>query len=500
VPRKSKLTEEQLEAQEAHKREVLERLAELSGQRLTDDQVMQKGTQLVLPEKMAPAEAVEFLNEYIENQEQATDFNRTFKYRPWDGAVALNRALLRVTGSTGIAKGSGFFGMIPPELRTIVINAEGDTVQVPWGRLAVPMLEGVMSVGEVNNATWGPLFYVSIVAPRKYRVAIEGLFKVVEEELRRESIYKGQAIDGQHQPEFVDLSGVNPDGVIYAEETGRQLTANIWSVLRHTEQLRKLKLARKRAILLEGPYGTGKTLAAFLTAQEAVDNEWTFLYCRPAQDNLHTVMATARLYQPAVVFFEDVDVMTTDEADRDAVSALLDVFDGINAKGTEIMAVLTTNHKERINKAMLRPGRLDAVIHIGEWDQAAIARMVQISVPEASREADLDYVAIYEAMQGFLPAFVKEATDRAMRYAIARNGGEVGVLTTQDFVDAAEGLRPQLDLMEGAKEGKGPEPLAYALRREVVTATRGAMEGAPILDTNEDHVLTLAPGNGNGSE
>jgi len=500
MARKSKLTEEQLEAQEAHKQEVMKRLAELSGQRLTDDQVMQKGKQLILPESMAPQEAVEFLNDYIENQEQSTDFNRTFKYRPWDGAVAMHRALLRVTGTTGIARGSGFFGMIPPELRTIQLNAAGDTVQVPWGRLAVPMFDGIMTVAEVHNPTWGPLFYVSIVAPRKYRIPIEGLFKVIEEELKRESIYKGQAIDGQHQPEFVDLTGVNADTVIYAEETLRQLTANIWSVLRHTDELRKLKLPRKRAILLEGPYGTGKTLAAFLTAQEAVDNEWTFLYCRPAQDNLHTVMATARLYQPAVVFFEDVDVMTEEDTDRDAVSALLDVFDGINAKGTEIMAVLTTNHKERINKAMLRPGRLDAVIHIGEWDRSAVQRRIEVSVPADVREAELDYDAIHKAMEGFLPAFVKEALDRALRYAIARNGGEVGVLTTQDFVDAAEGLRPQLDLMDGAKEGRGPEPLSIALQREVAMATRRGLDGAPIVDTDDDHVLTLTAGNGNGDE
>lgn len=48
-----------------------------------------------------------------------------------------------------------------------------------------------------------------------------------------------------------------------------------------------------------------------------------------------------------------------------------------------------------------------------------------------------------------MPAFVKEAIDRAKRYNMARNGGKLTQLNTDDFVNAAVGLRPQLELMEG---------------------------------------------------
>jgi transitional endoplasmic reticulum ATPase len=211
-------------------------------------------------------------------------------------------------------------------------------------------------------------------------------------------------------------------------------------------------------------------------------------------------MATARLYQPAVVFFEDVDAMTTEDTERDAVAQLLDMFDGITAKGTEIMVVLTTNHKERIHRAMIRPGRLDAVVHIGAFDRFAVERMIEVTVPEEIRDGELDYEAIAESMRNFLPAFVKEAIDRAMRYAISRNNGEVGKLSTQDFIDAAEGLRPQLDLMEGAGEGRGPEPLATALRREVADA----MHDSPIVYPDGDEAVMVLQtsgtdlANGNG--
>jgi transitional endoplasmic reticulum ATPase len=489
----ARMTKEERELIEARRQEVLSTLAELSGSSITDDKVIQKGTQLIIPESLTPAAAAEFLEEYVEREETPTEFSKTFRYRPWDGAVALHRALIRVTGTSGQPKMQWtFFGRQPPEMRSIPVSVD-ESISVPWGMVEVPMLEGQMVVGVNSDRTWGQLFHVHITCPRKYKAQVEGLFTVIEEELKQESIYKGKAVDGQMQPEFIDLAGVDPAQVIYADMTTEQLEANLWSVLRFTPQLRKLKIPRKRAILLEGPYGTGKTLAAFLTAQVAIDNGWTFLYCRPARDDLAQVMATARLYQPAVVFFEDVDAMSgPDDTTRDGISQLLDLFDGITAKGTEIVVVLTTNHKERIHRGMVRPGRLDAVIHIGALDQGGVQRMIEASVDPELREANLDYEEIYAAMEGFLPAFVKEAIDRTLRYSLARNGGEVETLVTEDFVSAAEGLRPQLELMEGAKEGGEPARLADALRDEV----KRAVGGMPVLDLTDEHVLTVAPTNG----
>ena len=63
---------------------------------------------------------------------------------------------------------------------------------------------------------------------------------------------------------------------------------------------------------------------------------------------------------------------------------------------------------------MLRPGRLDSIIEISSLDTNGIARMIQSVVPEKMIDAEnLDYEAIHEAMEGYLPAFVKEVIDRA---------------------------------------------------------------------------------------
>jgi transitional endoplasmic reticulum ATPase len=472
MPRKkSEIELRQKTQQEELEDQILATLAALGGQRIRDETLRREGNVLILPETMTPQDAVAYLREYIEQQETETRFEKTFRYRPHDGAHAMHQALLKVFGMSGIGKAHWeFFTKVPPQMITVNTGVN-QTTQVPWGVVAVPMFEGQMYLNAQRHKEWGQLFQLIVDAPRKFQAHIEGMFRVIEEELESGSIYRGRAIDGQSEADFLDLTGVDRSKVIYSDEVVTQLDANVWSVVRHTQQLRALDIPRKRAVLLEGPYGTGKTLAAFLTAQEAVNNGWTFIYCRPGKDNLHTVMQTARLYQPAVVFYEDVDTMSegTGNAEQGsaAVAKLLDVFDGITAKNTEIMVVLTTNHRDRIHKALIRPGRLDAMITIAELDTGGIMRMIRATVPDELLSDNLDEDRIGEAMANYLPAFAKESIDRAMRYSLARNNGAIGPLTTEDFVAAAAGLRPQLDLMQDASEGKVPDALGGLIRSTV---------------------------------
>src|SRR5207342_1225523 len=112
--------------------------------------------------------------------------------------------------------------------------------------LKVPSFDGTMFVTSTTSRAYGPLFHIQVTCARKYKAHVEGLFQVIEEELEKNSIYKGKAVDGNAEPEFLDLRGVDPATVVYADETVRQLEANIWSVVRHTDTLREMKIPRKR--------------------------------------------------------------------------------------------------------------------------------------------------------------------------------------------------------------------------------------------------------------
>lgn len=419
--------------------------------------------------------AIRFLEQKRGEMDKVAAYGRTFNYRPYDGAYCAWNVLKRTFGAVSHRGTMGFFGPNPPAMISVAIDV-GKTEQVPWGRFELPILPGAtFETGTDYHAEYGALFQMTASAPKKYAAEVQGIFKLVEDELEKNSMYRGKAFDGQETPEFVDLSGVDRDKVVYSHDVMTQLEVNVWAQLRHTDACLEQGIPLKRAVLIHGPYGTGKTLAAMLTGQEATANGWTFIKARPGRDDLSYVLKTARLYQPAVVFYEDVDqIVDATVTSENGISRLLDDFDGIDAKNTKILCVLTTNHKERIHKGMARPGRLDAMIEINELDVDGVATLVRTRVGDVLSD-DIDWDAVFAASKGYKPAFVTEFADRAMRYGLVRNGGTtLGMhLITDDLVHAAQGLRPQYEIMDGAKDRHIKPTLDEAVKetiRPVVTS------------------------------
>lgn len=455
-------------------------LAKLGGAHTTEDALDYRGDRIILPERMRGRIdlARDFLRRVQEAEDTPTDFTRTFPYRPWDGARATMRAFRRAFGAALLGKGTahGFFGSfkVPPQLVDVPVGY-GETEQVPWGGVEIPILPGVeFHLGQAHDDEHGLVFRLSVIeAPRKHRFVIEGLFALVEEELRSDSLYRGKAFDGATMPNFLNLAAYDPERIVYSGEAFAQVEANVLAALRYPDVLDAIGAGSKRAVLLSGPFGTGKTSTAYLIAQEAVRSGWTFILARPGVDDLDDVFRTARLYEPCVVFFEDLDrIADPTELSGGHVTRLLDHFDGVTAKGARLLAVLTTNYPERIHKGMVRPGRLDAIIELGAPDGPAITKLVKVTVPDDRLDAKIDWDRVATAMDGYLPAFIREASERAIRYALVQANGDLGkvVIGTDELVRAADGLRPQWRLMQDAPEDGERDNVGAAIRRHVLDA------------------------------
>jgi transitional endoplasmic reticulum ATPase len=463
---------------------ALEQLAILGGKLTTAEDVIFQGTKYVLPKGTTLQDGVSFLEKRIADEENDVRFSRTFPYRPHDGARATALAIREFAGFTLGKTLHSFFGRQLPQLIDVKTGpGEHEREQVPWGAMQIPGIKGMtIHLTEDRDAELGRVFVIIAEGPRKYRWHIEGLFNLVTKYLQTQSIYKGKAIDGAEQ--FIDVSKVSPDDVVYTESVQRRLEGDVWSFIRYEGVLEQLGQDGKYAVLFEGPYGTGKSLAALLTAQIATEHNWTFLMCRPGRDNLVTTLEMARMYQPAVVFAEDVDTMAGPQSGN-TIERHLDMLDGIKAKGMKLLTVFTTNHAEDIHKGMLRPGRIGAVISIGAMDRAGVEKLGRRVIGEAL-DPSTDWDEVFARCTGYMPAFVREVFDRSVRYAITLNKGVLGEIGTEAICLAADGLRDQYRLMEGAREDAVNADLTTSLSAVVSRA----IEGVRVVDADNDEITS----------
>jgi len=458
-------------------KEAYKTLSELGGKMVTEEDVT-RGPKFVIPEQMTLHQAADFLVLKMKESQEEVTLDRTFPFRFADGAVAVTRALHRFFGTFGHKQTMGFWGPNPPAFTEVEV-AFGEKIQIPVGAVSCPAIpETTLYLTEGHDPELGTVFRLQAMTLRKHRPAVEALFGMIEQQLREDSIYKGRAIDAAFN--FLDLTKVDPERVVYAEETFQQIEASLFVPIRYPEQLREAGVPLKQAVLLAGTYGVGKTLLAYLTGQECEKHGFTFIQVRPNRDDIQQAIQTAAMYSPAVVFFEDLDTIADSQHGTDHISGLLELFDGVRAKGREVMVILTTNHPEKIHKGMMRPGRLDAVIEITPPDKPGLIRLCKTLIPASllGEITDEEWNVIGETMEGYLPAFVHEACKRAIKYALPRNGGRLeGVrISGEDMRRAAAGLRSQYDRMLGAKAQPERESLGEALERTVAAAVKPVAE------------------------
>ncbi len=224
------------------------------------------------------------------------------------------------------------------------------------------------------------------------------------------------------------------------------MKTNLFTPIERTEHCRRLKIPLKRGVLLEGPYGTGKTLTAFVTAKKCADNGWTFIMLDRVS-GLKDALTFARMYSPAVVFAEDIDRVVAGERSV-SMDDVLNNIDGVESKGTEIITILTSNHAENINRAMLRPGRLDAVLHIVAPDAKAAEKLMRLY----ARGLILDTEDLTNAgveLNGQIPAVIREVVERSKLYAVSRcvTPNDEFTLKGSDLELAAKGMKEHLKLL-----------------------------------------------------
>jgi transitional endoplasmic reticulum ATPase len=417
--------------------------------------VKREGKEIIVPPFMTLTDASKAIAAYEKDMESNEDSFFELHAHPFDCAFAFNNAMSEIYGALISQSTMGFWG--PINAKSVVIpTSHKDNIKVPIGAVAVPGLPIKMTVSVYNPNEWHPGEVGTVIQftnKRKFGPLVQEIEAKTKEYLAKRSLFKGKAIDSAYK--FINLDTFSRERVTYSAEQIRQLEANVFTLIKNADAAVAANIPLKRGILLHGPYGTGKTLTALYAASLCVENDWTFILVRP-HDDIDAAIEMAQKLQPACVFFEDIDAAAGEDRDAD-VNAILNTIDGVLSKDSKVMVILTTNHIEKVNPAMLRPGRLDAVIKLGTLDKAAVIRFVTDCATDSKGNCMIaglmDEDAVFRAAEGYVPAFLKEAVSKATLYSIAR-GDKTHSLTTDDIVSAMNELRPQYEMMVGERTEK----------------------------------------------
>ncbi|EEC79781.1 hypothetical protein OsI_21194 [Oryza sativa Indica Group] len=200
--------------------------------------------------------------------------------------------------------------------------------------------------------------------------------------------------------------------------------------IKRKDYYKRIGKAWKRGYLLYGPPGTGKSSLIAAMANhlkfDIYDLELTGVHSNSELRRLLVGM-TSR----SILVVEDIDCSielkqreageertksnSTEEdkgEDKVTLSGLLNFVDGLwSTSGEERIIVFTTNYKERLDQALMRPGRMDMHIHMGYCTPEAFRIL-------ASNYHSIDYHVTYPEIEELIkevmvtPAEVAEALMR----------------------------------------------------------------------------------------
>ncbi|XP_028348059.1 ATPase family gene 2 protein homolog A isoform X3 [Physeter macrocephalus] len=148
--------------------------------------------------------------------------------------------------------------------------------------------------------------------------------------------------------------------------------------LKHPESFTQMGIQPPKGVLLYGPPGCSKTMIAKALANESGLNflavkgpELMNKYVGESERAVREIFRKARAVAPSIIFFDELDALAVERgsssgagnvADR-VLAQLLTEMDGIEQlKDVTILAA--TNRPDRIDKALMRPGRIDRIIYV----------------------------------------------------------------------------------------------------------------------------------------
>jgi cell division protease FtsH len=222
------------------------------------------------------------------------------------------------------------------------------------------------------------------------------------------------------------------DQVAGADEAKAELQEVI-DFLRDPKRFSELGAKVPKGILLHGPPGTGKTLLAKAVANESgaqffAQSAASFveMFAGLGSARIRRLFAEARKAAPAIVFIDEIDAVgaergSDNNSEREqTLNQLLVELDGFSAAG-DVVVIAASNLLEKLDSALLRPGRFDRQIFVSPPDVKGRRAILGVHTRDKPLDETVDFEKIARRTAGLTGAELANICNEAAISA-ARGG------------------------------------------------------------------------------
>lgn len=257
--------------------------------------------------------------------------------------------------------------------------------------------------------------------------------------------------DNQKDRDKPDVSFRDVAGL---EEIKEELQETI-DFINNSFKYKKMGAKIPKGILFHGPPGTGKTLLAKAVAGEtnstflyASGSEFVEKYVGVGAKRVRSLFERAKKEAPSIIFIDEIDAIGTkrnsesnNEKDQ-TLNQLLVELDGFNTNET-VIVIGATNRLDLLDEALLRPGRFDRHIYVGNPNIKAREKILEVHTNNKPLDKALSIKEIAKKTTGLSGAQLANIANEAAIIAVRKNKN---IITTNEFDAAIERVLAGLEV------------------------------------------------------
>jgi cell division protease FtsH len=237
---------------------------------------------------------------------------------------------------------------------------------------------------------------------------------------------------GSTRPETVKASRTAP--VLWEEVQGvdsaKEELVDVAEWLKHPKRFKLLGARAPRGVLLYGPPGTGKTmLARAVAAHAGVDffaasgSSFVEMFVGRGAARIRRLFKEARESGRAVIFIDELDAVGGQRSagggdggssEREqALNQLLVELDGFERDPGTVIVLAASNNVEKLDKALLRPGRFDRQVLVAPPDRDGRHEILKVHAKGKPLGDDVDLRDVARKTTGMTGAQLANAVNEA---------------------------------------------------------------------------------------